>query len=83
MQKLPQSARRQHVRRPASLRRWTQSNCQKIVSKTKKEAFRRPSTRLISAGGVPLDIYNTSDKLLNCFPLAWQAKNQRYNKITV
>lgn len=49
----------------------------------KIEAFRRPSTRLISAGVVPLDIYNTSDKLLICFPLAWQAKKQRYSKITV
>lgn len=55
----------------------------KNVSTTKKEAFRRPNTRLVSASVVPLDIYSTSDKLLICFPLAWQTKNQRYNKITV
>lgn len=55
----------------------------KIVSKTKKEALHRPSTQLISAGVVPLGIFNTSDKLLICFPLAWQAKRQCYNKITV
>lgn len=59
------------------------ATAKKIVSKTKKEALHRPSTQLISAGMVPLDIYNTSDKLLICFPLAWQAKRQCYNKITV
>jgi len=51
------------------------ATAQKTVSKTKIEAFRRPSTRLISASGGALDLYNTPDKLLICFPLAWQAKS--------